>query len=92
VIVMLSDDLVVIDYKSPGHQRFGDHFTMTLNESPVTFCKYFADCPNELKSDLDTLNLTSKKQLTSKWPICGGQVSLANDFCEDLEMKSFVPN
>ena len=74
---MLSDDLVVIDYKSPGHQRFSEHFSMTLNESPVTFCKYFTDCSNELKSDLNTLNLEAKKHSKGKWPISGGQVRLA---------------
>jgi len=80
VIVMLTDNLIVIDCKSPGNQRFDDLFTLTLNESPVTCCKYYADCPDELKTELaisnaQSKNLGSKKQSKAEWPISGGQVS-----------------
>jgi len=42
---MLSNDLVAIDCKSPGYPCFNNPYAMDLNDSPVTCCRYLADCP-----------------------------------------------
>ncbi len=77
---MLSNDLVAIDCKSPNHLCFNNPYAMNLNESPVTCCKYFADCPGELIPALYMVGLRAKKEgskelSSGEWPISGGLVS-----------------
>jgi len=83
VIVMLNNDLVAIDCKSPGNLCFSNPYAMNLNESPVTCCKYYADCPGELIPALYMVGLRAKKEgskelSSAEWPICGGLVSHQN--------------
>ena len=48
VIAMLTNDLVAIDCKTNGYPCFKNPYAMDFNESPVTCCTYFVDCPGSV--------------------------------------------
>ncbi|KAG7265841.1 hypothetical protein CRUP_010483 [Coryphaenoides rupestris] len=48
VVVLLEKDLVVIDLGQIGYPIFESPYPLSIHESPVTCCEYFADCPAEL--------------------------------------------
>uniref|UniRef100_A0A8C6SMN0 Syntaxin-binding protein 5-like n=1 Tax=Neogobius melanostomus TaxID=47308 RepID=A0A8C6SMN0_9GOBI len=70
VVVLLEKDLVVIDLLP--HIR--KPLPLTIHESPVTCCEYFADCPADLIPALYSAGSRQKRQGYSKreWPISGG--------------------
>lgn len=74
VVVLLEKDLVVIDLAQPGYPSFENPYPLTIHESPVTCCEYFADCPPELIPALYSVGSRQKRQGYSKkeWPISGG--------------------
>ncbi|XP_029685095.1 syntaxin-binding protein 5 isoform X6 [Takifugu rubripes] len=74
VVVLLEKDLVVIDLGQPGYPIFENPYPLTIHESPVTCCEYFADCPAELIPALYSVGSRQKRQCCSKkeWPISGG--------------------
>ncbi|KAL7862156.1 hypothetical protein SRHO_G00135970 [Serrasalmus rhombeus] len=74
VVVLLEKDLVVIDLAQPGYPSFENPYPLTIHESPVTCCEYFADCPAELIPALYSVGSRQKRQGYSKkkWPISGG--------------------
>ncbi len=78
VIVMLANDLVAIDCKSPGYPCFKNPYAMDFNESPVTCCSYLVDCPSDLVPLLYLVGSKAKKEGSSRgfssgeWPVCGG--------------------
>ncbi|XP_061899205.1 syntaxin-binding protein 5-like isoform X4 [Entelurus aequoreus] len=74
VVVLLERDLVVIDLGQIGYPIFENPYPLTIHESPVTCCEYFADCPDELIPALYSVGSRQKRQGYSKkeWPISGG--------------------
>ncbi|XP_060735549.1 syntaxin-binding protein 5 isoform X2 [Tachysurus vachellii] len=74
VVVLLEKDLVVIDLTQTGYPIFENPYPLTIHESPVTCCEYFADCPDELIPALYSVGSRQKRQGYSKkeWPISGG--------------------
>ncbi|XP_015462017.2 syntaxin-binding protein 5 isoform X9 [Astyanax mexicanus] len=74
VVVLLEKDLVVIDLAQPGYPSFESPYPLSIHESPVTCCEYFADCPTELIPALYSVGSRQKRQGYSKkeWPISGG--------------------
>ncbi|XP_041928859.1 syntaxin-binding protein 5 isoform X9 [Alosa sapidissima] len=74
VVILLEKDLVVIDLAQIGYPIFENPYPLTLHESPVTCCEYFADCPAELIPALYSVGSRQKRQGYSKkeWPISGG--------------------
>uniref|UniRef100_A0A668VYK7 Syntaxin-binding protein 5-like n=1 Tax=Oreochromis aureus TaxID=47969 RepID=A0A668VYK7_OREAU len=74
VVVLLEKDLVVIDLGQIGYPIFESPYPLTIHESPVTCCEYFADCPAELIPALYSVGCWQKRQGYSKkeWPISGG--------------------
>ncbi|XP_039992504.1 syntaxin-binding protein 5 isoform X3 [Xiphias gladius] len=74
VVVLLEKDLVVIDLGQIGYPIFETPYPLTIHESPVTCCEYFADCPAELIPALYSIGSRQKRQGYSKkeWPISGG--------------------
>uniref|UniRef100_A0A3Q4B8F7 Syntaxin-binding protein 5-like n=1 Tax=Mola mola TaxID=94237 RepID=A0A3Q4B8F7_MOLML len=74
VVVLLEKDLVVIDLGQIGYPIFENPYPLTIHESPVTCCEYFADCPAELIPALYSVGIRQKRQGYSKkeWPISGG--------------------
>ncbi|XP_071354048.1 syntaxin-binding protein 5 isoform X3 [Trachinotus anak] len=74
VVVLLEKDLVVIDLGQIGYPIFETPYPLTIHESPVTCCEYFADCPSELIPALYSVGSRQKRQGYSKkeWPISGG--------------------
>ncbi|CAI5695820.1 unnamed protein product [Oreochromis niloticus] len=74
VVVLLEKDLVVIDLGQIGYPIFESPYPLTIHESPVTCCEYFADCPAELIPALYSVGCRQKRQGYSKkeWPISGG--------------------
>ncbi|XP_062379216.1 syntaxin-binding protein 5 isoform X4 [Sardina pilchardus] len=74
VVILLEKDLVVIDLAQIGYPIFETPYPLTLHESPVTCCEYFADCPAELIPALYSVGSRQKRQGYSKkeWPISGG--------------------
>ncbi|XP_047677220.1 syntaxin-binding protein 5 isoform X2 [Tachysurus fulvidraco] len=74
VVVLLEKDLVVIDLTQTGYPIFENPYPLTIDESPVTCCEYFADCPDELIPALYSVGSRQKRQGYSKkeWPISGG--------------------
>ncbi|XP_062864157.1 syntaxin-binding protein 5 isoform X1 [Trichomycterus rosablanca] len=74
VVALLEKDLVVIDLAQTGYPIFENPYPLTIHESPVTCCEYFADCPAELIPALYSVGLRQKRQGYSKkeWPISGG--------------------
>ncbi|XP_053700941.1 syntaxin-binding protein 5 isoform X2 [Synchiropus splendidus] len=74
VVVLLDRDLVVIDLGQIGYPIFDNPYPLTIHESPVTCCEYFADCPAELIPALYSVGSRQKRQGYSKkeWPVSGG--------------------
>ncbi|XP_075879363.1 syntaxin-binding protein 5 isoform X2 [Nelusetta ayraudi] len=74
VVALLEKDLVVIDLGQIGYPIFENPYPLTIHESPVTCCEYFADCPAELIPALYSVGSRQKRQGYSKkeWPISGG--------------------
>nr|XP_057912825.1 syntaxin-binding protein 5 isoform X6 [Doryrhamphus excisus] len=74
VVVLLERDLVLIDLGQIGYPIFENPYPLTIHESPVTCCEYFADCPAELIPALYSVGSRQKRQGYSKkeWPISGG--------------------
>nr|XP_046268724.1 syntaxin-binding protein 5 isoform X2 [Scatophagus argus] len=74
VVVLLEKDLIVIDLGQIGYPIFENPYPLTIHESPVTCCEYFADCPAELIPALYSVGSRQKRQGYSKkeWPINGG--------------------
>uniref|UniRef100_A0A8D0ANZ6 Syntaxin-binding protein 5-like n=1 Tax=Sander lucioperca TaxID=283035 RepID=A0A8D0ANZ6_SANLU len=74
VVVLLEKDLVVIDLAQNGYPIFENPYPLTIHESPVTCCEYFADCPVDLIPALYSVGSRQKRQGYSKkeWPINGG--------------------
>ncbi|KAM9842716.1 syntaxin-binding protein 5 isoform 3-T3 [Aulostomus maculatus] len=74
VVVLLERDLVVIDLGQIGYPIFENPYPLTVHESPVTCCEYFADCPADLIPALYSVGSRQKRQGYSKkeWPISGG--------------------
>ncbi|XP_054653737.1 syntaxin-binding protein 5 isoform X10 [Dunckerocampus dactyliophorus] len=74
VVVLLERDLVLIDLGQIGYPIFENPYPLTIHESPVTCCEYFADCPAELIPALYSVGSRQKRQGFSKkeWPISGG--------------------
>ncbi|CAK6966021.1 syntaxin-binding protein 5 [Scomber scombrus] len=74
VVVLLERDLVLIDLGQIGYPIFENPYPLTIHESPVTCCEYFADCPPELIPALYSIGSRQKRQVYSKkeWPISGG--------------------
>ncbi|XP_035023560.1 syntaxin-binding protein 5 isoform X6 [Hippoglossus stenolepis] len=74
VVVLLEKDLVLIDLGQIGYPIFENPYPLTIHESPVTCCEYFADCPAELIPALYSVGSRQKRQGYSKkeWPMNGG--------------------
>ncbi|KAE8601648.1 hypothetical protein XENTR_v10013743 [Xenopus tropicalis] len=74
VVVLLEKDLVVIDLAQNGYPIFENPYPLSIHESPVTCCEYFADCPVDLIPALYSVGARQKRQGYSKkeWPISGG--------------------
>uniref|UniRef100_A0A8C7XBD8 Syntaxin-binding protein 5-like n=1 Tax=Oryzias sinensis TaxID=183150 RepID=A0A8C7XBD8_9TELE len=74
VVVLLEKDLVVIDLAQNGYPIFENPYPLTIHESPVTCCEYFADCPVDLIPALYSVGSRQKRQGYSKkeWPVSGG--------------------
>ncbi|XP_077342471.1 syntaxin-binding protein 5 isoform X3 [Lithobates pipiens] len=74
VVVLLEQDLVVIDLAQNGYPIFENPYPLSIHESPVTCCEYFADCPSDLIPALYYVGARQKRQGYSKkeWPISGG--------------------
>ncbi|XP_015281801.1 PREDICTED: syntaxin-binding protein 5 isoform X2 [Gekko japonicus] len=78
VIVLLEKDLVLIDLAQNGYPIFETPYPLSIHESPVTCCEYFADCPVDLIPALYSVGARQKRQGYSKkeWPINGGNWGL----------------
>uniref|UniRef100_A0A8C9VJ78 Syntaxin-binding protein 5-like n=1 Tax=Scleropages formosus TaxID=113540 RepID=A0A8C9VJ78_SCLFO len=78
VVVLLEKDLVVIDLAQNGYPIFENPYPLTIHESPVTCCEYFADCPVDIIPALYSVGSRQKRQGYSKkeWPISGGNWGL----------------
>ncbi|KAJ1154708.1 hypothetical protein NDU88_007451 [Pleurodeles waltl] len=78
VVVLLEKDLVVIDLAQNGYPIFENPYPLSIHESPVTCCEYFADCPVDLIPALYSVGAKQKRQGYSKkeWPINGGNWGL----------------
>ncbi|XP_048046450.1 syntaxin-binding protein 5 isoform X5 [Megalobrama amblycephala] len=74
VVVLLEKDLVVIDLAQIGYPIFENPYPLSIHESPVTCCEYFADCPAEVIPALYSVGSRQKRQGFSKkeWPVSGG--------------------
>ncbi|KAJ8399375.1 hypothetical protein AAFF_G00410870 [Aldrovandia affinis] len=74
VVVLLEKDFVVIDLGQIGYPVFESPYPLTIHESPVTCCEYFADCPVDLIPALYSVGSRQKRQGYSKkeWPLSGG--------------------
>nr|XP_042913181.1 syntaxin-binding protein 5 [Parasteatoda tepidariorum] len=76
IVVLLERDLVVVDLTSPGFPCFQNPYPMDFHKSPVTFCAYFADCPNDLIPAFYSVGSMGTKQCgcsEKDWPIDGGE-------------------
>ncbi|XP_043924785.1 syntaxin-binding protein 5 isoform X2 [Protopterus annectens] len=78
VVILLEKDLAVIDLEQIGYPIFENPYPMSIHESPVTCCEYFADCPAELIPALYSVGVRQKRQGYSKkeWPVSGGNWGL----------------
>ncbi|XP_008121220.2 syntaxin-binding protein 5 isoform X6 [Anolis carolinensis] len=78
VVVLLEKDLVLIDLAQNGYPIFENPYPLSIHESPVTCCEYFADCPVDLIPVLYSVGARQKRQGYSKkeWPINGGNWGL----------------
>uniref|UniRef100_A0A8C2RM79 Syntaxin-binding protein 5-like n=1 Tax=Capra hircus TaxID=9925 RepID=A0A8C2RM79_CAPHI len=101
VVVLLEKDLVLIDLAQNGYPIFENPYPLSIHESPVTCCEYFADCPVDLIPALYSVGARQKRQGYSKkeWPINGGNWGLgAQSYSEiiitghaDGSIKYFIP-
>ncbi|RXN29314.1 syntaxin-binding 5 isoform X5 [Labeo rohita] len=66
VVVLLEKDLVVIDLAQIGYPIFENPYPLSIHESPVTCCEYFADCPAEVIPALYSVGSRQKRQGFSK--------------------------
>ncbi|RXM30596.1 Syntaxin-binding protein 5 [Acipenser ruthenus] len=66
VVVLLEKDLVVIDLAQNGYPIFENPYPLSIHESPVTCCEYFADCPVDLIPALYSVGSRQKRQGYSK--------------------------
>ncbi|XP_070317567.1 syntaxin-binding protein 5 isoform X6 [Odocoileus virginianus] len=80
VVVLLEKDLVLIDLAQNGYPIFENPYPLSIHESPVTCCEYFADCPVDLIPALYSVGARQKRQGYSKkeWPINGGNWGLGS--------------
>ncbi|VDM49782.1 unnamed protein product [Toxocara canis] len=62
VAVLLKSDLLVIDLNSPGYPCFENLNPMDIHESPVTFLKYFSNCPVDLIGALTLVGCKQRRQ------------------------------
>ncbi|XP_072499763.1 syntaxin-binding protein 5 isoform X2 [Notamacropus eugenii] len=78
VVVLLEKDLVLIDLAQNGYPIFENPYPLSIHESPVTCCEYFADCPVDVIPALYFVGARQKRQGYSKkeWPISGGNWGL----------------
>ncbi|XP_020842229.1 syntaxin-binding protein 5 isoform X2 [Phascolarctos cinereus] len=78
VVVLLEKDLVLIDLAQNGYPIFENPYPLSIHESPVTCCEYFADCPVDVIPALYSVGARQKRQGYSKkeWPISGGNWGL----------------
>ena len=75
ILVLLTNDLVAIDCKSPGLPSFENPYAMDLQESAVTSCNYLSDVPPDLLQSLSALGNRGGKRSgwsSREWPVCGG--------------------
>uniref|UniRef100_F1KQ48 Syntaxin-binding protein 5-like protein n=1 Tax=Ascaris suum TaxID=6253 RepID=F1KQ48_ASCSU len=74
VAVLLKNDLLVIDLNAPGYPCFENLNPMDIHESPLTFLKYFSNCPIDLIGALTLVGCKQRRQGFSDkpWPITGG--------------------
>lgn len=80
VIVLLSNELILIDLTSSGYPSFDSPYpSASLNESPVTCVQYLADCSSDLipflySTSQNVISRAPKKGFSDKeWPINGGE-------------------
>lgn len=79
VIVLLSNELILIDLTSSGYPSFDSPYpSASLNDSPVTCVQYLADCSSDLipflYSTSQNVSRAPKKGFSDKeWPINGGE-------------------
>lgn len=80
VIILLSNDLILIDLTSSGYPSFDSPYPGNLlNESPVTCVQYLADCSSDLipylySTSQNIISRAPKKGFSDKeWPINGGE-------------------
>ncbi|KAG8192245.1 hypothetical protein JTE90_014103 [Oedothorax gibbosus] len=76
IVVLLERDLVLVDLTSPGFPCFQNPYPMDFHKSPVTYCAYFADCPNDLIPAFYSVGSMGTKQCgcsDKDWPIDGGE-------------------
>ncbi|KAI4582684.1 hypothetical protein MJG53_020766, partial [Ovis ammon polii x Ovis aries] len=66
VVVLLEKDLVLIDLAQNGYPIFENPYPLSIHESPVTCCEYFADCPVDLIPALYSVGARQKRQGYSK--------------------------
>ena len=75
ILVLLTNDLVAIDCKSPGLPSFENPYAMDLQESAVTSCNYLSDVPADLLQSLSALGNRGGKRSgwsSREWPVSGG--------------------
>ena len=80
VIVLLSNELILIDLTSSGYPSFDSPYpSASLYESPVTCIQYLADCSSDLipflySTSQNVVSRAPKKGFSDKeWPINGGE-------------------
>uniref|UniRef100_A0A0M3ITV0 LLGL domain-containing protein n=1 Tax=Ascaris lumbricoides TaxID=6252 RepID=A0A0M3ITV0_ASCLU len=62
VAVLLKNDLLVIDLNAPGYPCFENLNPMDIHESPLTFLKYFSNCPIDLIGALTLVGCKQRRQ------------------------------
>lgn len=74
VIVLLSNDLIMVDLTSMGYPCFENPYSMDVHESPVTCLRYFSDCASSLVPALYSCGTKQRKKGFSdkEFPISGG--------------------
>ncbi|XP_054724020.1 syntaxin-binding protein 5-like isoform X2 [Uloborus diversus] len=76
IVVLLERDLVLVDLTSPGFPCFQNPYPMDFHKSPVTYCAYYADCPNDLIPAFYSVGSMGTKQCgcsDKDWPLDGGE-------------------
>uniref|UniRef100_A0A3Q2I339 Syntaxin-binding protein 5 n=1 Tax=Equus caballus TaxID=9796 RepID=A0A3Q2I339_HORSE len=72
--------ILKVEFKTTrsGYPIFENPYPLSIHESPVTCCEYFADCPVDLIPALYSVGARQKRQGYSKkeWPINGGNWGL----------------